>query len=198
MQEKLDHRSQSTLKSRIRDSPYRMSLKRSHLFKIFKWSLIAFNGLLIFVVLIGVFIYFSEFREKTNFKLTEVEEENFSNDFTDFGSNHGGMSSGPKYAWIVSMFTFALLLAIPCLGFIGAIKEHTCLLILYGVIFFVNAFVTLIFRSPWFIIPAFIASAALGLVFLIRNTSETTYDSTDEINSKDGSKYKIKWNVNSV
>lgn len=197
MQEKLDHRSQSTLKSRIRDSPYRMSLKRSHLFKIFKWSLIAINALLIFVVLVGVFIYFTEFRDKTNFKLNPVEEETFSNDFTTtFGQN--GMSSGPKFAWIISMFTFALLLAIPCLGFIGAIKEHTCLLILYGVIFFVNAFVVLIFRSLFFIVPAFIASSALGLVFLIRNTEETEYDSTDEINSKDGTKYRIKWNVNSV
>ena len=165
----------SKLKARICDSPYKVSVKRHHLLQAFKWFLIGINSIIIFFILIGVFMYFTEVRDDKKFKLFDMtQEESFSDEFSpDF--NNTPASSGPKYAWIMSSMTFALLMSIPCLGFIGALKQHTCLLTLYGVIFFVQAFVILIFKSPFFIIFAFIASASLGLVFLIQNTAQQTF-----------------------
>lgn len=141
-----------------------------------------------------MFVYYSEFRDRKHFNFAQFGKDAFSNDFSSdrMSDDNLEMASGPKYTWVASMFTFAFLLVIPCVGFIGAIKEHSCLLILYGVIFFVNAVVVLIFKSPWFLISASIASASLGLVFLIRNTAQT--NSSYGINSKD----VVKWHVSSV
>lgn len=123
-------------------------------------------------------MYFTQLREDKKFKLFEPSPDvAFSDDF-NVDLNNSPPPSGPKYAWIMASFTFALLMAIPCLGFIGAIKEHTCLLTLYGVIFFVQAFVILIYKSAFFIIFAFIASASLGLVFLMQNTATQQYTPT--------------------
>lgn len=165
----------SKLKARICDSPYKVSVKRHHLLQAFKWFLIGINSVIIFFILIGVFMYFTDVRDDKKFKLFDMSEDSsFSDEFNpDF--NNTPPSTGPKYAWIMSSMTFALLMSIPCLGFIGALKQHTCLLTLYGVIFFVQAFVILIFKSPFFIIFAFIASASLGLVFLIQNTAQQTF-----------------------
>lgn len=196
-QEELDYRSQSTLKSRIQDSP--LGVKRHHLFRIFKWSLAVSNGLMILFVLYGIYSHFSDIRDKANFSFTSMEKS-FPGDFKSFASDGPGLSAGPKYTWVVSMFVFALLLTIPCIGFVGAMKEHTCLLIFYGVIFFVNAFVILMFRSPLCLIPAFLSSAALGLVFLIQKPN-SSLDSCEEETSKDASveapKYR-KWAINEV
>lgn len=156
-------------KLRIKDHPFRVDITRNQVFTVLKWTLILFNGLAILAILIGVFSHFTAFRDKTNFKLSEdVTQSSFSTDLEETRPP----SSGPKYAWIMSMFAFALMLSIPCLGFIGAIKEHVCLLVLYGVIFIVNAIVMLIFRSFWFLIPTLIASAAMGLVILIRSENQ--------------------------
>lgn len=142
-------------------SPFRVSVKEKHLYNLFKYTLLAFNGFLILLIIGGVFVYFTEFRDKT-FALNPVEEKNFLDDsFVP--------SKGPKYAWITTTLAFALLLTIPCTGFVGALKEQQCLLIVYAVIFFVEALVCLIFRTYWFLIPAFISTCAIGLVFLQRN-----------------------------
>lgn len=164
-------RSRSTLKSRIRDSPFRVNIRRQQVYQICKWSLIAFNGLLILVILGGVFVYFTDLREKNSFKLTgESSEVTFSDEHETKSTTP---SHGPKYAWVVSMFAFALLLAIPCLGFIGALKEHVCLLVLYAVFFVLEAVVFLIFRSFWFLVPAIVSVATMTLVVLIREDTKT-------------------------
>ena len=156
---------QSPRESRIRDQPFHVNLKRRHVFLFFKWLLIAFNGVMIVMILGGIFVYFTEYRQKSNFQLDPSNDDTFSDDLP------AETSGEPKYSWIVWMFAFALLLMIPCLGFVGAIKEHVCLLVLYGVIFFVEAVVFLIFQSFWFLLPSLVALAAIGLVFLIRSES---------------------------
>lgn len=190
----MDHRSHSTIKSRIKDHPFRVNINRNQVFNLFKWTLILFNGLMILMILGGLFVYFSEFREKTNFKLTDDSTETPFSD--DLETKSPGSSSGPRYAWLVTMFAFALLLAIPCLGFIGAIKEHVCLLVLYGVIFIVEAIVILIFRSFWFLFPALIASAAMGLVILIRSEVDREGDGSSK--KKASSKSRISWCLDKV
>ena len=179
----------NSLKARIKDHPFRVNINRNQVFNLFKWTLILFNGLLILTILGGLFVYFSEFREKNNFTLDdETTEASFS---PDLETKPTGSSSTPKYSWIVAMLSFALLLSIPCLGFIGAIKEHVCLLILYGVMFTVQAIVILIFRSFWFLFPALVASAAMGLVILIRSDA-------DEAEKKNVSRSRISWCLDKV
>ena len=164
-------RSRVDLKTRIRNNPFRVDFSKRQAFNICKWFLVLFNGLLILMILGGVYAYFSEFREKTNFKLTDEDAEpSFSEDLITKQS----APSRPKHAWVMSMLTFALLLAIPCMGLVGALKEHVCLLVLYGVIFIVEAIVMLIFRSFWFLLPTLIASAAMVLVVLIRSKEGET------------------------
>lgn len=155
-------------------SKFRINCKAKHIFTFFKFTLLIVNGLLILLILGGVIIYFTEFRENA-LKLTQREADNI------WGDGSGGGSTGPKYAWVATTMVFALLLAIPCTGFMGALKEHVCLLVLYGVIFFVEAVVILIFKSFWFLFPALLTLCAMGLVFLIK-TSKEGKDSRKSIN----------------
>ena len=152
----------SDLIRKKRKSPFRISVKEKDLYNIFKYTLLGFNGFLMLLIIGGVFIYFTEFRDKT-LELNPVEEQNFLGDST---TKPGG---GPRYAWITTTLAFALLLTIPCIGFVGALKEQTCLLIVYAVIFFVEAIVCLIFKTFWFLFPAFISLCAIGLIFLQRS-----------------------------
>lgn len=177
MHEKVDHRSQSTLKSRS-DSPYRTILKRRHVYNIFKYTLILFNAFLCFAILIGIYCYFSGLTVK---EIATPEDGEYLNEA------RAASTTGPKYAWLMPMLTFSLLFFIPTIGLVGAIKETTCPLMLYGVLFSMAAFVTLIFRSPIFIFFAAIASSAIGLVFLIDESPSSKYDSTDEIKSRNDS-----------
>lgn len=147
-----------------------MNIRKQQVYAVCKWTLVAFNALLIVVILGGVFVYFTDLREKNSFKLAGETAEVFSDDLE---TRPASPSTGPKYAWIVSMFAFALLLAIPCLGFIGALKEHVCLLVLYGVFFILEAVVILIFRSFWFLVPAVVSVATMTLVVLIREDTKT-------------------------
>lgn len=124
-------------------------------------------------ILIGTYCYFSA--------LTPKEIVGDDGEYTSDTSR--AVSTGPKYSWLIPMLTFALLFFIPTIGLVGAIKETTCPLILYGVLFSMAAFVTLIFRSPIFIVFTAIASSAIGLVFLIDESPSNKYDSTDEIKS---------------
>lgn len=166
-----------------------MSLKRIELFKIFKWFLIVTNIILTIVALIGIYLHFNYLSNHENFKLNTVEEGTFSNNLKFLGTGKGVIPY-PETAREITTYTFVLLLAIPCVGLIGAIIENTFLSILYAVVMFLYAFVLIIFKSPFFILPAVIASAAFGLVFLIGNIDETD-DSTDEIDTKDGLKYRM-------
>lgn len=145
--------------------PFRINFKEKHLYNIFKYTLLGFNGFLILLIIGGVFIYFTEYRDKT-IEMNEVEQENFL-------AESFGTKSGPRYAWVTTTFAFALLLAIPCTGFVGTLKEHDCLLVVYGVIFFVEAIVCLIFKTFWFLFPAFISLCAIGLVFLRHNSEKS-------------------------
>ncbi|KAI1298704.1 hypothetical protein HDE_04018 [Halotydeus destructor] len=149
-------------------SPYRINFTEKNLYYVFKYTLLGFNGFLILLIIGGVFVYFTDVREE-QFKLNPVEEANFLDESL-------GTKSGPKYAWLTSSLIFAMLLSIPCTGFIGALKDHTCLLILYGVIFFVEAIVCLIFKTFWFLFPAFISVAAIGLVFLRKSEPSDDLD----------------------
>lgn len=158
-------------------SKFRINCKAKHIFTFFKFTLLIVNGLLILLILGGVIIYFTEFRENA-INLTQPEADNIWGDGT---SGSGGGPTGPKYAWVATTMVFALLLAIPCTGFMGALKEHVCLLVLYGVIFFVEAVVILIFKSFWFLFPALLTLCAMGLVFLIK-TSKEGKDSRKSIN----------------
>jgi hypothetical protein len=157
------------VRTRFRAQNFRINFDRELVRTIFRWTLIVFNAILILAILVGVFVFFSEYREKY-MKGTELASDSSSE--ASGSPSPGGQSSGPKYAWIVMMMAFAMMLAIPCLGFVGAIKENACLLILYGVIFIVQAIVVLIFRSFWFLFMALIASAAMGLVILMRPEKE--------------------------
>jgi len=156
----------------IRDDPLQTTLSRKHIYKLFKWFLITFNCLLIVMVLGGAIAYFIDLRDQT--KSSATEEATFSDDLKP----PNGASKGPKYAWIVSMFAFALLVAIPCLGFVGAIKENICLLTLYSVIFLLEAIVFLIFGSMWFLFPTLVSLSSFGLVFLINSNKEASGDHT--------------------
>lgn len=196
MEENVDLRSQSTVKSSNNSSLNRIYIKRSHLFQLVKWFLIGFNGALIILLLAGVFIYFSDVRDEKYFNklnLNSSEKATQLNYLQSDPTDQGTRSSGRKYSWIIPMFTFALLLTIPCIGFIGAIKKNTCLLISYGVIFFLNSLFVLTFGSFYFIVPGLIASTAIALVFLNSKTTQSEFDSTTEINSKYGSKYESEW-----
>lgn len=154
----------------IRDDPLQTTLSRKHIYKLFKWFLITFNCLLIITVLGGAIVYFIDLRDQTK---SPIDEETFSDDLKPSGA-----SKGPKYAWIVSMFAFALLVAIPCLGFVGAIKENICLLTLYSVIFLLEAIVFLIFGSVWFLFPTLVSLSSFGLIFLINSSKGESGDHT--------------------
>lgn len=182
--------SQSTLDPQIKANPYRVDLNRKQVFRILKSIIIIFNGVLIIAILVGLCVYFSEIREKTKLQLEETTTS-FSDDLL---VPKPPSSSGPKYGWLVSMFAFALLLVIPCIGFIGAIKENVCLLILYGVIFTVEAIVVLMFRSFWFLFPTLIASSAMGLVILIRSDAKDDEESKRTSPSRSG----ISWCMDKV
>ena len=93
---------------RKRKSPFRLSIKEKDLYNIFKYTLLGFNGFLMLLIIGGVFIYFTEFRDKT-LELNPVEEQNFLGDST-------GKGGGPRYAWVTTTLAFALLLTIPCTG----------------------------------------------------------------------------------
>lgn len=156
---------------RVVDKPFQID--RSQVFNLFKWTLILFNGLLILVVLGGICLYFwdNERKPGKHNGLAETEDPESSGQFSPVPP---AFSSEPKLAWVLAMLAFAMMLAIPCLGFIGSIKENICLLVIYGTVFVVQTIVALIFGSLWFIPALFIAVAAMGLVFLIRAESYPT------------------------
>ena len=145
---------------------------------------------MIVMILGGVFVYFTEYKEKNAFSLSETTEIT-SGDFTP---DESLKPNEPKFAWVIWMFAFALLLMIPCLGFVGAIKEHVCLLVLYGVIFFVEAIVFLIFKSFWFLLPTLVSLSSLGLVFLIR--AERDHEDSVEGGSKSSS--RMAWCLDKI
>ena len=184
----MDH-SQSILEPQITANPYRINMSKTQVLKVFKWILIVFNAVLIITILGGLCVYFSEIREKSDIKLGTAEDTTFSNELVPKSSG----SSGPKYAWLVSMFAYALLLVIPCIGFVGAIKENVCLLILYAIIFSVEAVIILLFRSFWFLFPALIASATVGLVIVIRSDAVR-----GEKERKSMSRSRINWCLDKV
>lgn len=132
-------------------------------FRVIKWLLILFNAGLMVTVLGALWVYFSEFRERSDFKLPDATtDSSLSREPSD--------TMGPKYAWLLAMAAYTMMLAIPCIGFIGSVKESMFLLILYGVIFSVEAVVFLIFRSRWFLLPAAVALLTMGLVIMKRDT----------------------------
>ena len=136
---------------------------RTRAFALFKWTLILFNTLLILTILGGAYLYFSQFRDRINADLSLK-------------------TPGPKYAWILATFAFAMLLTIPCMGLFGAIKHHVCLLIIYGSIFSMETLVIAVFRSFWVLIPAAVAFSAIGMLLLIR--SEETDSSRETCSAK--------------
>jgi len=126
---------------------------------------------MILAILLGIIFYFKDYRDTKI--LEEIKEETkFSENFPETTSKE------QKYDWVIWLFGFSLLLMIPCLGFIGAVKEHICLLILYGVIFSVETIILLIFKSTLFLIPAMVTLASLGLVFLIQSDKEKSTGSS--------------------
>lgn len=154
------------MRGRRSKSPFRINFKEKHLYNLFRYTLLAFNAFLMILIMGGVFVYFTELRNKT-FPLNTIEEDNFLaggrlvNDST-VAKGHS------KWSWLTPSMAFGLLLTIPCTGFVGALKEQHCLLIVYGVLFFVEAVICLIYKTFWFLFPAFLAVCAIGLVFLKR------------------------------
>ena len=148
-------------------SPFRLSIKRRHLYDIFRWSLMIINGLLILFFVVGVFVYFTELYDSKQIKWMSVDEKNVCSDKSQMRTDIQ-LKTGPRYAWVISMIIFALLLVVPCVGFFGALFENNCMLILYGSIFLVNVITVFVFNPPWSLVPAYISAASFGLVFLIR------------------------------